>query len=72
MNFAKEAIKTHPIWIKLPSLEYWGEKSLYKIAGKIGKPINVDQATLKRDKLMCDKVLVDVHMDQQFPTTIQF
>ncbi|XP_056695032.1 uncharacterized protein [Spinacia oleracea] len=74
VNCAKETIKTLPIWIKLPGLDvkYWGEKSLYKIAGQIGSPIKVDQATQYRDKLLFAKVLVDVQLDQQFPTTIQF
>lgn len=45
---------------------------MIKIAGQIGVPVKVDQATLQRDKLMFSKVLVDAKFDQPFPTMIQF
>lgn len=74
INYAKEPMKMLPIWIKLPGLnvKYWGEKSLYKIAGGVGRAMKVDQATLNRDKLMFAKVLVEVKLDQVFPTTVHF
>ncbi|XP_056695400.1 uncharacterized protein [Spinacia oleracea] len=74
INYAKEDVKTLPIWIKLSDLDvkYWGDKSMFKIAGQVGTPIKVDQATMHRDKLMFTKILVDVKIDQHFPSVIQF
>lgn len=53
-------------------LNFGEDKSLNKIAGLIGRVIKVDQDTLHRDKLMFAKVLVEVCIDQNFPTEIQF
>ncbi|XP_056698010.1 uncharacterized protein [Spinacia oleracea] len=61
VNYAKDPVKQVPIWIKLPGLDvkYWGEQSIFKIVGQVGKTIRVDQATKNRDKLMFAKVLVE-------------
>lgn len=74
INYAKDPIKQVPVWIKLPGLEvkYWGEKSLFKIAGQVGQAIRVDQATKNRDKLMFAKILVEVTIGQHYPKCIQF
>ncbi|XP_056685651.1 uncharacterized protein [Spinacia oleracea] len=82
INYAKDPIKQVPVWIKLPGLEvkYWGEKSLFKIAGQVGhegnisfgQAIRVDQATKNRDKLMFAKILVEVTIGQHYPRIIQF
>ncbi|XP_021847985.2 uncharacterized protein [Spinacia oleracea] len=53
-------------------VKYWGEKSLFKIAGQVGKAIRVDQATKNRDKLMFAKVLVEENIGQLCPKQIQF
>uniref|UniRef100_A0A803P1H3 DUF4283 domain-containing protein n=1 Tax=Cannabis sativa TaxID=3483 RepID=A0A803P1H3_CANSA len=54
INVKKEDIRMVPIWVHLDDLElkYWGERSLYKIIGQIGKPIMVDEATKNREKLI--------------------
>ncbi|XP_056687955.1 uncharacterized protein [Spinacia oleracea] len=66
VNYAKDPVKQVPLWIKLPGLDvkYWGEKSLFKIAGQVGKAIRVDQATKNRDKLMFAKRRVWVPKQQ--------
>lgn len=73
-NFSKDPIKTLPIWIQLPGLDvkYWGEKSLGKIVGQLGVMIKVDLATKTRDKLMFARVLIEVKVDQEFPSVIHF
>uniref|UniRef100_A0A803PLB8 DUF4283 domain-containing protein n=1 Tax=Cannabis sativa TaxID=3483 RepID=A0A803PLB8_CANSA len=57
----KEDVKLVPIWIQLEGLElkYWGEKSLFKIVGQLGKPIMVDAITRERERLMFPRILVE-------------
>uniref|UniRef100_A0A803P5I8 DUF4283 domain-containing protein n=1 Tax=Cannabis sativa TaxID=3483 RepID=A0A803P5I8_CANSA len=73
-NFKKEDIRTVPIWIQLPDLDlkYWGEKSLYKIVGQVGVPLQVDPVTKERNKLNYPRVLIEVSIKQEFPGLIQF
>ena len=63
-----------PIWVKFPGLplKYWGEKSLFKIAGIIWKVIKMDQATKRKEKLLFARVLVEVGLKQDLPETIEF
>uniref|UniRef100_A0A803PYM9 DUF4283 domain-containing protein n=1 Tax=Cannabis sativa TaxID=3483 RepID=A0A803PYM9_CANSA len=74
VNFKKEDIRTVPIWIHLEDLElkYWGQKSLFKIVGQIGKPLMVDVVTKERDKLNFPRVLIEVSMAQDFPELVEF
>uniref|UniRef100_A0A803PQY4 Reverse transcriptase domain-containing protein n=1 Tax=Cannabis sativa TaxID=3483 RepID=A0A803PQY4_CANSA len=73
-NVKKEDIRTIPIWIQLEDLElkYWGQKSLFKIVGQLGKPIMVDEVTRERDKLLFPRILIEVSMEQEFPSLIYF
>uniref|UniRef100_A0A803NFJ2 CCHC-type domain-containing protein n=1 Tax=Cannabis sativa TaxID=3483 RepID=A0A803NFJ2_CANSA len=73
-NFRKEDVKTLPIWIQLEGLEikYWGQRSLFKIVGMIGKPVMVDSVTRDRDRLNYPRVLVEVLMHQEFPSMLEF
>ncbi|KAM6590440.1 hypothetical protein CsatA_013045 [Cannabis sativa] len=73
-NVKKEDIRTIPIWIQLEDLElkYWGQKSLFKIVGQLGKPIMVDEVTRERDKLLFPRILIEVSMEQEFPGLIYF
>ncbi|XP_062088940.1 uncharacterized protein LOC133795507 [Humulus lupulus] len=73
-DFTKEDITIVPTWIQLGGLDikYWGEGSLFKIMGQIGRPIQVDNFTKHRDRLYYPRILIEVSMDQEFPTTIGF
>ncbi|XP_062088757.1 uncharacterized protein LOC133795319 [Humulus lupulus] len=46
-DFTKDDITSVPTWIQLKGLDikYWGEKSLFKIVGQIGTPLQVDNVT---------------------------
>ncbi|KAM6562899.1 hypothetical protein CsatB_022897 [Cannabis sativa] len=74
LNLKKEDIRIVPIWIQLEDLElkYWGQKSLFKIVGQLGKPIMEDAITKERDKLTFPRVLIEVSMQQEFPDLIYF
>ncbi|KAM6575147.1 hypothetical protein CsatA_023474 [Cannabis sativa] len=74
INVKKEDIRMVPIWVHLDDLElkYWGEKSLYKIIGQVGKPIMVDEATKNREKLSFPRVLIEVAIKQELPEMISF
>ena len=73
-NFAKKKVDVVPTWIQVKGLElkYWGQRSLFKIVQQIGEPIQLDEATRNRSKLMYPRVLVEVRMNQEFPTDLMF
>ncbi|XP_021836358.2 uncharacterized protein [Spinacia oleracea] len=73
-NFTKEIVKTVPIWIQLSGLDvkYWGDRSLSKIVSPVGTMMKVDQATKNKDKLMFARVMIEVKVDQDFPSVIHF
>ncbi|KAM6542038.1 hypothetical protein CsatB_006485 [Cannabis sativa] len=73
-NFSKEDVSRVPIWIQLEGLElkYWGEKSLFKIVGQMGKPIMVDAITKERERLSYPRILIEVSMNQKLPEMLEF
>uniref|UniRef100_A0A803P9H3 DUF4283 domain-containing protein n=1 Tax=Cannabis sativa TaxID=3483 RepID=A0A803P9H3_CANSA len=74
VNYKKEDVKCVPIWVHLEDLElkYWGQKSLFKIVGQLGKPLMEDSITKERERLSYARVLVEVQMDQQLPSILEF
>ncbi|XP_060965333.1 uncharacterized protein LOC133034296 [Cannabis sativa] len=74
VNFKKEDVKCVPIWVQLEDLElkYWGQKSLFKIVGQLGKPLMEDSITRERERLNYPRVLVEVIMDQKLPDMLEF
>ncbi|XP_057249289.1 uncharacterized protein LOC130590763 [Beta vulgaris subsp. vulgaris] len=74
MDVDKNMVKMVPIWVKLPGLpfKYWGEKSLFKIVGQMGKVIRMDDATQARDRLSYARVMVEVVVQSQLLEVIQF
>ncbi|XP_062104089.1 uncharacterized protein LOC133815249 [Humulus lupulus] len=73
-DFTKENVDIVPTWIQVRGLDikYWGEASLFKIVGQIGKPIQVDDITKHRDRLLYPRVLIEVSLAQDFPSKITF
>ncbi|XP_062075912.1 uncharacterized protein LOC133780045 [Humulus lupulus] len=73
-DFSKEDIDSVPTWVHLGGLDinYWGDRSLFKIVGQIGKPIQVDSITKNRDRLAYPRILIEVTMTQDFPSRISF
>ena len=53
-------------------IKYWGIKSLFKIVEQVGKPIQVDDSTKHRDKLMFPRVLIEVNIGQEFVHNVSF
>ena len=39
---------------------------------QVGKPVQVDESTKHRDKLMFPRILIEVNIDQNFSTTVSF
>ncbi|XP_057250015.1 uncharacterized protein LOC130591113 [Beta vulgaris subsp. vulgaris] len=74
LDLSKEVIHTVPMWIQLHKLDlkYWGEKSLAKIAGQVGKVLRTDQATSKRERLQFARVMIEAEVNQGFPDQIRF
>ncbi|XP_062118716.1 uncharacterized protein LOC133832381 [Humulus lupulus] len=73
-DFSNEDIDSVPTWVHLGGLDikYWGDRSLFKIVGQIGKPIQVDSITKNRDRLAYPRILIEVTMTQDFPSRISF
>ncbi|KAM6566108.1 hypothetical protein CsatA_025236 [Cannabis sativa] len=74
VNFKKEDIRLVPILIQLPDLElkYWDERSIFKIVGQLGTPLQVDTMTEERNNLNYPCVLIEVAIQQDFPECIPF
>ncbi|XP_010666883.1 uncharacterized protein LOC104884000 [Beta vulgaris subsp. vulgaris] len=74
MDVDKNMVKMVPIWVKFPGLpfKYWGEKSLFKIVGQMGKVIRMDEATKARERLSYARVMVEVSVQDKLPEIIHF
>ncbi|WMV58886.1 hypothetical protein MTR67_052271 [Solanum verrucosum] len=72
--FTREELRTVPIWIKLPGLDfkYWSPKGLSKIGSLVGKPIMVDHNTERKVGLNFARLLLEVEMDTTLPEVILF
>ncbi|XP_074301196.1 uncharacterized protein LOC141632554 [Silene latifolia] len=70
----KHDVKIVPIWMKIYGLDvkFWGQESLKKISGVVGKFVKSDDATTHRNFLGFARLLVEVEIVQQFPHEINF
>ncbi|XP_062118631.1 uncharacterized protein LOC133832280 [Humulus lupulus] len=73
-KFTKETVMSVLIWAQLSNLElkYWGERSMAKIVGSIGKMVKQDRATQAREKLQYAWVLIEVNLTKDLPEKIKF
>ncbi|XP_074300361.1 uncharacterized protein LOC141631613 [Silene latifolia] len=73
LEMTKEYMKTVTAWIRLHKqpLKFWG-KGLPKIAKLVGEYVKSDVATEERTRLVYARVMVEMVVDQQLPTTISF
>ncbi|XP_074265267.1 uncharacterized protein LOC141587691 [Silene latifolia] len=63
-----------PIWMKLYDLDirFWGVDSLKKLSGLVGTYIKCDDATKSKAFLGYARIMVEIHIGQQFSTEINF
>ncbi|XP_062099011.1 uncharacterized protein LOC133801951 [Humulus lupulus] len=73
-DFQKEDVSSIPTWIQLHGLElkFWGERSLFKIVGQLGTPLQLDGITKNKERLNFPRILVEVRMFKDFLGTISF
>ncbi|XP_026420089.1 uncharacterized protein LOC113316073 [Papaver somniferum] len=73
-NFRSENQRTSKamVWVHFPglSLEYWDEKTLFKISRSIGNPIKVDAATLNYQSGYYAKVLIEIDLAKSIPNKL--
>lgn len=71
---SKEKVDRIPVWIRLKGLDikYWGNNALTKISGMIEKPLKADRATTNKERLAFARVLVEVSVNQKYPTQVMF
>ncbi|XP_062086245.1 uncharacterized protein LOC133792360 [Humulus lupulus] len=69
-----KAVKSVPIWIRLPGLglQYWGTKCLSALMSTIGVPILVDKVTKDRSMMQFARVLVEIELSEDLPKSVQF
>ncbi|XP_070018229.1 uncharacterized protein [Nicotiana sylvestris] len=74
MEITKEQMENIPIWMRLVGLDikYWGQTALTKIVGLIGKPLKANAATTNKDRLTYARVLVEMKLNHQYPSSIRF
>ena len=70
----KHDVDTVPIWAKLHDLElkFWGNESMTKICRKIGKFVKPDHVTQQRSFLSYARVMLEVTVGREFPSSIGF
>ncbi|KAJ8423638.1 hypothetical protein Cgig2_032926 [Carnegiea gigantea] len=69
-----ETIVSLPIWVKFPRLElkYWGLDCLSKLGSVLGVPMKIDQRTKDKTYLQYPHLLIDIHLNKEFPDYIEF
>ncbi|XP_070004295.1 uncharacterized protein LOC142163443 [Nicotiana tabacum] len=74
MDLTKTQMEKIPVWVRLLDLDikYWDKTTLTKIAGLIGQPLKAGSATTQRERLTYARVLVEIELNQTYPTTIMF
>ncbi|XP_074289374.1 uncharacterized protein LOC141614528 [Silene latifolia] len=74
-SFSQEmdSVSQVPAWVLFPDLDpfLWSGKVLSKMASTIGKPLFVDLPTTFKSKLLFARVLVEVDVAEDLPSTIQ-
>ncbi|KAH0746168.1 hypothetical protein KY285_007825 [Solanum tuberosum] len=60
-------------WISFPNLlpTFFVKECLFSLASVVGKPIQLDQATIKKTRPSCARVKVIVDLKRQFPKSLQ-
>ncbi|KAL9241971.1 hypothetical protein vseg_016021 [Gypsophila vaccaria] len=73
MSLQKTEVTVVPAWIQLHTLplKFWG-KILPKITGLVGKFVKTDVATEERTRIGYARVMVELHVNQNFPDQISF
>lgn len=74
IDMKKEMVDKIPVWIQLTGLDikYWGKRALTKIDGLVGKPLRVDKATTKNERLSFARVLEKISLNHKYPSMIMF
>lgn len=73
IDVSKEKVDKIPVWIRL---RYWisnmGKAALKIIVGMVGKPLKADKATTNKERLAFARVLVEISLNQKYPTSVLF
>ncbi|XP_060211753.1 uncharacterized protein LOC132639317 [Lycium barbarum] len=74
IEVTKQLMDKIPVWIRLMGLDvkYWGKSALTKIAGLVGNPIRADSATTMKERMTYARVLVEVPLNEEYPTSVMF
>ncbi|XP_074277604.1 uncharacterized protein LOC141601241 [Silene latifolia] len=69
----KEDVKLVPAWVRLHDLplKFWG-KCLPAIAGRVGRHIKFDHATIDKTRLGFARTLVELKVGMKFPNAVKF
>ncbi|KAK4736499.1 hypothetical protein R3W88_000196 [Solanum pinnatisectum] len=63
IDVTKEKVDKVPIWIRLVGLD---------IAGLVGIPLRADKATTNRERMTYARLLMEIPLNQEYPTCIMF
>ncbi|XP_043700009.1 uncharacterized protein LOC122650678 [Telopea speciosissima] len=61
-----------PLWVRFYglNLQYWGDRTLGRIASVLGRPICADKRTVRHERLSFARVCVSIQASDGLPTTI--
>ena len=74
MDLCIEAVKSLPLWDRLPGLDvkYWGSSSLSKIYSVLGIPLKTNRYTKDKSMLNYARILIEFPIEGSFPEYIEF
>ncbi|CAO2824931.1 unnamed protein product [Amaranthus hypochondriacus] len=74
ISLDKSSLTSLLIWVELPqlSLKYWSEITLTRIAGYLGKVLNIDEATRSKSRMSFARILVEMNVEEGFPEELFF
>ncbi|XP_074293049.1 uncharacterized protein LOC141619947 [Silene latifolia] len=63
-----------PVRVKFPHLDpcLWSSKGLSKVASFVGRPICADEFTTNKSKLAFARILIEVDLSKDLPTSVSF
>lgn len=71
-DFSDCEIRQVPVWVQFPNLplDLWTGKALSKLGSRIGTPLNTDKLTRTMDRVCYARVLIEVDVAKELPTSI--
>lgn len=67
-------IERVPVWVQFPHLplKFWGAENLCRLASQLGKPLEIDLLTLKRDRAQFARVQILMEITEELVEMVKY